>query len=87
MMGHSVKFFASGNETSLKWIDTNSDVSAFVTEVKSQMTAAHESPAAPAAGSSPDIADQIRKLADLRSEGLVTDEEYEAKRSELLARL
>jgi Bacterial PH domain/Short C-terminal domain len=87
MMGQHVKFFASGNEVYLKWIDRNSDVQAFVGVVKSQMEAAHKTPDAPAAGDSPDVADQIRKLAQLRDEGLVTAEEYDAKRAELLARL
>lgn len=84
MTGHHVKFFASGNQVSLKWIDRNSDVPAFVTVVKDQMKADHATSAAPAASDSPDIADQIRKLAQLRDEGLVTHEEFETKRAELL---
>ena len=87
MMGHHVKFFASGNEVNLKWIDKKSDVPGFVGVVKDQMKADHATPAAPAASDSPDVADQIRKLAQLRDEGLVTDEEFETKRAELLARL
>jgi hypothetical protein len=31
--------------------------------------------------------DQIRKLGDLRSEGLLTDDEFEAKKAELLKRI
>ncbi len=87
MAGHHVKFFASGNEVSLKWIDRNSDVPAFVGVVKDQMKADHPTSAAPAASDAPDVADQIRKLAQLRDEGLVTDEEFETKRTELLAKL
>jgi hypothetical protein len=34
-----------------------------------------------------DAADQIRKLAQLHDEGLITDEEFNAKRTELLARM
>lgn len=33
------------------------------------------------------ILDQIRKLAGLREEGLLTDEEFAAKKMELLSRL
>ena len=33
-----------------------------------------------------DVAEQLRKLAELRDAGVLTDEEYEAKRAELLAR-
>jgi hypothetical protein len=32
------------------------------------------------------IVDQIRKLAQLREEGILTDEEFTAKKTELLAR-
>ena len=87
MAGHNVKFFASGNEVSLKWIDRKSDVASFVAVVKAQMEGDHAAPVARAAGDSPDVADQIRMLAQLREEGLITDEEFETKRSELLARM
>jgi hypothetical protein len=33
------------------------------------------------------IVDQIRKLAGLREEGLLTDEEFSAKKTELLSRI
>ena len=33
------------------------------------------------------IVDQIRKLAELREEGILTDEEFTAKKQELLSRL
>jgi hypothetical protein len=42
------------------------------------------SPTGPAKDESP--ADAIRQLAALRSEGLITDQEFEAKKAELLAR-
>jgi hypothetical protein len=44
------------------------------------------SPASPQAGSG-DIADQIRKLAELRAQGHLTQEEFDAKKSELLKRM
>lgn len=34
--------------------------------------------------SEPDVTDQIRKLAELRDEGLLTDEEFDAKKKDLL---
>jgi len=51
------------------------------------MKAGHATPAEPATLDSPEIADQIRKLGQLRDEGLVSEEEFETKRAELLARL
>jgi Domain of unknown function (DUF4429)/Short C-terminal domain len=53
--------------------------------VENYITARHTTPAqAPA---QPDIADQIRKLAELRDAGILTSEEFEAKKAELLGRL
>jgi hypothetical protein len=35
----------------------------------------------------PDIPEQIKKLGELREQGLLTDEQFEAKRDELLSRM
>lgn len=48
----------------------------------SRQAAMGEEGAAPRA----DFADQIRKLAELRDEGILTDEEFEAKKAEILRR-
>lgn len=32
-----------------------------------------------------DLADQIRKLADLRDQGILTEEEFQGKKSQLLS--
>ena len=40
-----------------------------------------------ATSGSADVADQLRKLAQLRDKGLVTAAEFEAKRAELIARM
>ena len=44
-------------------------------------------PAGAAAPAVPDIADQIKKLADLHAAGVLTDEEYAAKKADLLDRM
>ena len=36
---------------------------------------------------SPDLMDQIKKLGDLRDQGLITDQDFEAKKNELLNRI
>ena len=51
-----------------------------------QQTATPAAPPAPA-GDSPDIADQIRKLGDLKDAGLVTEAEFAAAKADLLKRL
>ena len=48
MTGHQVKFFASGNEVKLKWIDKKSDVPVFVEAVRNQMKASKAASTAPA---------------------------------------
>jgi hypothetical protein len=49
-------------------------------------------PAAPApqeeqASGSADVPEQIKKLAELRDQGILTDEEFQVKKKELLAKL
>lgn len=39
------------------------------------------------AAAAPDIADQIKKLAELRDAGILTADEFDAKKAELLARM
>jgi hypothetical protein len=44
-----------------------------------------EAPAAPAAGGLTDeLIDQLKKLGELRDAGILTDEEFQAKKSQLL---
>ena len=48
---------------------------------------AERTPVATASAASPDVADQIAKLATLRDQGALTSEEFEAKKTELLDRM
>ena len=82
-MGHTIKFFASGNEVSMTWIKQG-DVQGFVNEVKSMMGKKVE--AATAVGGI-DIPEQIKKLADLKAAGILTEDEFENKKRDLLAKL
>ena len=43
--------------------------------------------ASPPATNAADIADQIRHLAELRDQGHITQEEFDAKKAELLKRI
>jgi hypothetical protein len=84
LLGHTIAFFASGNHAKMKWIKVG-DVNHFVSYVKSQMgKKATEQPQVMAGN---DIAEQIRKLADLRDKGIVTEEEFQTKKTEMLSRL
>lgn len=44
-------------------------------------------PAAPAPAAAPDPIEQLRKLGELRDAGVLTDEEFEAKKAAILARM
>ncbi|HSS81861.1 MAG TPA: SHOCT domain-containing protein [Gaiellaceae bacterium] len=46
---------------------------------------AQRPPASPF-GPNPDVGDQLRKLSDLHRDGVLTDEEFEAKKAELAGR-
>jgi Short C-terminal domain/zinc-ribbon domain len=52
---------------------------------ESASSARRQSPSS--APPSPDIPDQIRKLAKLKDEGIISSQEFEAKKTELLRKL
>lgn len=82
-LGQYVTIHASGNSAKLKWInDKASDVGAFVKEVQARIGKKAESPSATF-----DIADQIKKLAELKDTGILTEEEFQSKKTELLAKM
>jgi hypothetical protein len=56
-------------------------ITALILEGTSVQVVAAALPAAP------DVADQIKKLAELRDAGVLTDEEFNAKKTELLGRI
>ena len=86
VMSRKVTFFASGNKAAMKWIKEGA-VDAFIATVREQS----ESKAAAVSGSpatvTESIPDQIKKLAALCDEGIVSDTEFEQKKIELLSRM
>ena len=82
-MGGNITFFASGNKATLKWIKGKGDIEEFVTFVREKSGKADT-----VEGSDqPDIPDQIKKLSELRDQGILTEEEFEAKKTGLLAKM
>ena len=51
------------------------------------LRAENERPAAPTSAAPPDVLEQIKKLGELRDAGVLTDDEFAAKKAELLARM
>lgn len=99
MMGHSFRFFASGNTVSMKWINDADNFVRFAQLVTER--AGHKTPAAPepppAAAAPPaqapqqmsrdEVFDALRQLGELRDAEIITPAEFEAKKKELLDRI
>lgn len=85
LMGQKISFFASGNKVKMKWIQ-KSDVADFINYVKSRMG---KNPSIKDANSSnvQDIPAQIAKLAQLVDSGILSQDEFQATKAELLARM
>lgn len=73
----------SGDATRITQIPTG-DIEDLANTIRTQVHNAHTTPSAPSptAGATP--ADQVRDLAALLADGLITDTEYEQKRREIL---
>lgn len=84
IMGHKIKFFASGNQASMKWIKQG-NVQKFVNEVKNRIGKKEEVVIPPKIEL--DIPDQIKKLSDLKEQGILSEEEFETKKKELLTKI
>lgn len=80
MAGRSIKFIASGNTVSLKWIRTTEDVDGFASLVRAR---AGSAPAT--SGSSGSVADELGKLAALVQQGVLSQPEYETAKARLLS--
>jgi hypothetical protein len=100
-MGHSIRFFASGNVVTMKWIKDDPAVFGefvrLVTERAGRKPSSDQSVPPTAAQYSPqpgvqasaheDVFEALRKLGELRDAGIVTPEEFEAKKKDLLDRI
>lgn len=80
-MGGKVSFFATGNKVEIKWIN-DGDVIALAQTVRSRMGKGAQQPVATPAGDDP--IDQVRRLAQLRDDGILTEEEFQAKKTQIL---
>jgi hypothetical protein len=93
MMGHSFRFFASGNTVSMKWIKDGAAFGEFANLVTARVGKKAEGPIRtplPQTGpqsSDVDVFQALEKLGKLRDAGVVTPEEFETKKAELLKRV
>ncbi|ACL42281.1 hypothetical protein Achl_4330 (plasmid) [Pseudarthrobacter chlorophenolicus A6] len=81
-------FDAAGDENSIVFIRDQEPAFLAFRDVLEQAIAARHSPVAAAAPApAPTVLDQIAQLAGLRDAGVLTAEEFDAKKAELLSRL
>lgn len=81
MMGNSISFFASGNKVSMKWIKTN-NLDVFMDVVQSHM--GKKTDPTPTVTATIDVAEQIKNLSALKDSGILTEEEFAAKKKQML---
>lgn len=86
MMGHTITFHASGNSGKMKWINTG-DVAQLVHLVRSRMGKGLQKAAPTPTQPSSDPYEKLRKLAELRDQGIISQEDFESKKSALLAEI
>jgi hypothetical protein len=82
MMGHNISFFASGNKVKMKWIN-DGEIKKFVEHVRSEIGKESSSSNSKAEN----IPDQIEKLSKLKDQGILTEDEFQAKKEDLLSRM
>lgn len=87
MMGFQLSFHASGNQVKLKGVTDRDAFEKFTEVFKNRIGGSMPSAEVPASSSADEVFDQLRKLGELRDAGIVTQEEFDAKKAELLARL
>lgn len=83
MMGHAMSFYASGNKVKMKWINAG-DIDGFINHVRSNMGKKSSENETHAASSS-SIADELKKLAELKESGILTEEEFQQQKEKLLS--
>jgi hypothetical protein len=82
-----IKVFVSGNSASISGI-VKSDLEPLADAVRQGIAAQHAAPpTALSAASADDPYEALRKLASLRDAGVLTEEEFEAKKQDLLGRI
>ena len=80
-MGHTLSFYASGNRVQMKWINYG-DIAAFVNFVKSKMN--EKNIKSNSTTSAPTSVEQVKEMKELLDMGIITLEEFETKKKELL---
>ena len=91
MLLGTITIYAAGNKAEIKNVDKNAGKTLAET-VRDRITSRGPAPTTASAPAPPtvgqgDVFEQLRRLGELRDAGIVTDEEFAAKKTELLGRL
>lgn len=87
LMGHTVTFYSSGNKVSMKWIRDKERAIDFIKQVKSRIGKKPANAKEEVAATNDDIPTQIKRLAELKDAGILTEEEFASKKAELLSKM
>lgn len=85
-LGHKISFFASGNKVEVKWIQ-DGDVEGFINYVNTKIGTGTQTSNTMATSSNDDIPTMIKKLAELKDQGILTEQEFLQKKRELLSKM
>ena len=85
LLGHSITIHASGNNAKMKWIQKG-EVEKFTEFVNSNIGQGSQNVSAPIQPEN-DIPSQIKKLSELFQQGILTEEEFSAKKQQLLDKM
>lgn len=83
IMGHSISFFASGNEVKMKWIN-DGDVKGFMEHLRNAAGKKVEKETTTDENSK-SVVDELKDLAQLRDQGILTDEEFQKQKEKILS--
>lgn len=86
MMTGNVNLSASGDHYHISLVPKD-DVERVAQCIRSQMAEVRAHISQPAGAAEPSIVEQIQQLASLRDQAILSNEEFEAKKAELLARM
>jgi len=81
----AVTVYASGNNIEFKF--GHAEAKAFTDAIMALILGAGQPPPSSPESGTVDVVDQIKKLADLRDGGALTDDEFNAKKTQLLERI
>lgn len=86
MMLGKITAFVSGNKAEVTNV-AKVDGKALVDDVRARISDAPAAPATAPAAAAVDPVEQLKKLAELRDAGVLTSEEFEAKKADLMGRI